>query len=89
MDNYDTATVDAYMSAVRNEYYGANNMPSIQRKNAAVPQRPVVKPPFVESAGASTQPPGNPTTQIDYSKLSRLSNDEQAQLIAQLGYFSK
>lgn len=89
MDNYDTATIDAYMSAVRNEYYGANNMPSIQRKNAAVPQRPVVKPPFVESAGASTQPPGNPTTQIDYSKLSRLSNDEQAQLIAQLGYFSK
>lgn len=89
MDNYDTATVDAYMSAVRNEYYGANNMPSIQRKNAAVPQRPVVKPPFVESAGASTQPPGNPTTQIDYSKLSRLSNDEQAQLIAQLSYFSK
>lgn len=89
MDNYDTATVDAYMSAVRNEYYGANNMPSIQRKNTAVPQRPVVKPPFVESAGASTQPPGNPTTQIDYSKLSRLSNDEQAQLIAQLGYFSK
>lgn len=89
MDNYDTAIVDAYMSAVRNEYYGANNMPSIQRKNAAVPQRPVVKPPFVESAGASTQPPGNPTTQIDYSKLSRLSNDEQAQLIAQLGYFSK
>lgn len=89
MDNYDTATVDAYMSAVRNEYYGANNMPSIQRKNAAVPQRPVVKPPFVESAGASTQPPGSPTTQIDYSKLSRLSNDEQAQLIAQLGYFSK
>lgn len=89
MDNYDTATVDAYMSAVRNEYYGANNMPSIQRKNAAVPQRPVVKPPFVESAGASTQTPGNPTTQIDYSKLSRLSNDEQAQLIAQLGYFSK
>lgn len=89
MDNYDTATIDAYMSAVRNEYYGANNMPSIQRKNAAAPQRPVVKPPFVESAGASTQPPGNPTTQIDYSKLSRLSNDEQAQLIAQLGYFSK
>ena len=89
MDNYDVQTMDAYMSAVRNEYYGANSMPSIQRKNVAVPQRPVVKPPFVESAGASTQPPGNPTTQIDYSKLSRLSNDEQAQLIAQLGYFSK
>lgn len=89
MDNYDIQTIDAYMSAVRNEYYGASNMPSIQRKNVAVPQRPAVKPPFVESAGASTQPPGNPTTQIDYSKLSRLSNDEQAQLIAQLGYFSK
>lgn len=89
MDNYDTATVDAYMSAVRNEFYGANNMPSIQRKNTAVPKKPAVKPPFIESAGAATQPPGNPTTEIDYSKLSRLSNDEQARLIAQLGYFSK
>ena len=89
MDNYDTATVDAYMSAVRNEFYGANSMPSIQRKNTAVPQKPAIKPPFIESAGAATQPPGNPTTEIDYSKLSRLSNDEQARLIAQLGYFSK
>lgn len=86
MDNYDVNTIDAYMTAVRNEYYGANNVPTIQKKQQP---KPAIKPPYVESAGAATVPPGNPTTEIDYSKLRGLSVDQQANILSQLNYFSK
>lgn len=88
MDNYDSKTIDAYMTAVRNEYYGTNNVPTIQRKAPAVPKQ-TFKPPFVESAGAATVPPGSPTTQIDYSKLRGLSVDQQAEVLSKMNYFSK
>lgn len=89
MDNYDSQTIDAYMSAVRNEYYGANQVPTIQRKQPVPQAKPSMKPPFVEGAGAATVPPGSPTTEIDYSKLRELSVDQQADIISKLGYFSK
>lgn len=88
MENYDSQTIDAYMTVVRNEYYGANQVPTIQRKQpTAVKQS--IKPPYVESAGAATVPPGNPTTEIDYSKLRGLSVDQQAEVLSKLNYFAK
>lgn len=88
MENYDSQTIDAYMTAVRNEYYGANQVPTIQRKQPS-PAKPTIKPPYMESAGAATVPPGNPTTEIDYSKLRGLSVDQQAEVLSKLNYFAK
>lgn len=88
LDNYDANVVDQYMTAVRNEFYGVRNVPTISKKNIVTQQRGP-KPPYVEPAGAATTQPGNPTREIDYSKLRNLNIDEQAKLLAQMNYFEK
>lgn len=88
LDNYDADIVDQYMTAVRNEFYGVRNVPTIAKKNIVTQQRGP-KPPYVEPAGAATTQPGNPTREIDYSKLRNLNIDEQAKLLAQMNYFEK
>lgn len=82
----DLATIDKYMAAVRNEYYGIQNVPQIYRKEQPK-QGP--KPPYVEPAGASTRPPGKPTLEVDYSKLHTLSLDDQVKVLQHLNYFQK
>lgn len=89
MKNHNIEIIDQYMAAVRNEYYGSQNVPQIYRKQPSVPQQRGPKPPYVEPAGASTKPVGNPTREIDYSKLHTLSLDDQVKVLEQLNYFQK
>lgn len=79
-DNYDLNTIEQFMTAMRNEYYGSRNVPKI------TPVTPKVQPPYVEAGGASEKPPTNTTRNVDWKKVGKLSVDEQAKLMSELGF---
>lgn len=90
--NNDAQVIDEYMSAVRDQYYRSKGYipeSEIQSQQAVQSQPKVVQqkkavPPHVESTGVAQD--GRPReTKIDYSKLGRLSMDQQAEIAAKLG----
>lgn len=92
--NNDARVIDAYMGAVRDEYYRAKGyIPASEQQQqmqappmATPPQpaQPKPKPPFAESTGTVKQ--SKPNTQaLDYSKLGKLTLDQQAALASKLG----
>lgn len=81
LERKDPQIMGAYYAAVTNEFYGRNNVPTITPKRV---QRPA--PPYVEPTGAANVPPEATTRQIDYSKLGKLSTDQQARLVRELGF---
>lgn len=91
--NNDARVIDAYMGAVRDEFYRARGyVPDSeqrvpQNKPVATPAKPVPKqkPPFAESTGAVKNTPQPNQKNIDYSKLGKLTLDQQAQLASKLG----
>ena len=91
--NNDARVIDAYMGAVRDEFYRARGyVPASeqqvpQNKPVATPAKPVPKqkPPFAESTGAVKNTPQPNPKNIDYSKLGKLTLDQQAQLASKLG----
>lgn len=91
--NNDARVIDAYMGAVRDEFYRARGcVPASeqripQNKPVATPAKPVPKqkPPFAESTGAVKNTPQPNQKNIDYSKLGKLTLDQQAQLASKLG----
>lgn len=91
--NNDARVIDAYMGAVRDEFYRARGyVPASeqrvpQNKPVATPTKPVPKqkPPFAESTGAVKNTPQPNPKNIDYSKLGKLTLDQQAQLARKLG----
>ena len=91
--NNDAHVIDAYMGAVRDEFYRARGyVPASeqqvpQNKPVATPAKPVPKqkPPFAESTGAVKNTPQPNQKNIDYSKLGKLTLDQQAQLASKLG----
>lgn len=89
----DARVIDAYMAAVRDEFYRnrgyipANERQVLQNKPMATPAKPVpnVKPPFAEPTGASKEPQKPTQKTLDYTKLGKMNLDQQAQLAAKLG----
>lgn len=78
----DVNIISQYMTAVANEFYGVNNVPTIARKQV---QQPQTKPPFVENGGVSKSQ-NIETKQFDFRNLGKMTTDQQAQLIRQLGF---
>lgn len=84
--------VDAYMAAVRDEYYRSRGyIPAEEAQKAkdvpvATPAKPVqkAKPPFAEPTGVAKQNVQT-TKNLDYSKIGRMTLDDQARLAAKLG----
>lgn len=84
--------VDAYMAAVRDEYYRSRGyIPAEEAQKAkevpvATPAKPVqkAKPPFAEPTGVAKQNVQT-TKNLDYSKLGKMTLDQQAQIAAKLG----
>lgn len=91
--NNDARVIDAYMAAVRDEYYRnrgytpTNERPVPQNQPMATPAKPVpnVKPPFAEPTGATKEPARPTQKNLDYTKLGKMNLDQQAQLAAKLG----
>ena len=89
----DARVIDAYMAAVRDEFYRnrgyipANERQVLQNQPMATPAKPVpnVKPPFAEPTGASKEPQKPTQRTLDYTKLGKMNLDQQAQLAAKLG----
>lgn len=81
LDRRDTNLIDQFYTAVTNEYYGVRNVPTI------TPPAPKQKtpPPYMESAGAATVPPQATSRTIDWNKLGKMSTDQQAKLVRDLG----
>lgn len=89
----DARVIDAYMAAVRDEYYRnrgyipASEQRVQQTQPMATPAKPVpnVKPPFVETTGASKEQQKPTQKTLDYTKLGKMNLEQQAQLAAKLG----
>lgn len=89
----DARVIDAYMAAVRDEYYRnrgyipASERTVQQNQPMASPAKPVpnVKPPFVENTGTMKEPQKPNQKNLDYTKLGKMNLDQQAQLAAKLG----
>lgn len=91
--NNDARVIDAYMGAVRDEYYRArgyipvSEQQQIQQAQAmATPPKPVMKqkPPFAESTGVQKNQ-AQVQRKLDYSKLGKMSLEDQAKIASQLG----
>lgn len=88
----DARVVDSYLEAVRDRYYrqrgyvpaGEQQVP--QNRPVATPPKQVPKqaPPFAESTGAIKNTTATPRT-LDYSKLGRMTLEQQAKLASKLG----
>lgn len=91
--NNDARMIDAYMGAVRDEFYRSRGyVPASERQvpqyqPVATPAKPVPKqtPPFAEPTGAAKNPTQPTQKNLDYSKIGKLTLDQQAQLASKLG----
>jgi len=89
----DARVIDAYMAAVRDEYYRnrgyipASERAVQQNQPMASPAKPVpnVKPPFVENTGATKEPQKPTQKNLDYTKLGKMTLAQQAQVATKLG----
>ena len=83
--DYDTKTIDAYMADCRDLYYRSRGyVPAneISKPKAAPQSNPVAqkpKPPYVESTGVRREEK-EVKPSLDYSKLGRLTLEQQAQI---------
>lgn len=90
--NNDARVIDAYMGAVRDEYYRARGYIPVSEAQArqsqpvATPPKQVAKqkPPFAEPTGVQKNTPKT-ERKIDYSKLGKMTLEDQAKLVSQLG----
>lgn len=85
LDRRDTAVIDSFYTAVMNEYYGNRNVPTITPP-PKTQTKPAVKVPFVENAGAAPKSDVAESRNFDWSKLSKMTTDQQAKLVSELGF---
>lgn len=80
----DWSIIDPYLTAVRNEYYGQNQVPSIRPKTQTQ-EKPKVTPPFVESAGAAEKNPDASKKVYELNNLGKMTNDDLADMFSKIG----
>ena len=93
LEGMDINFIDQYLNAVRSEYYTNKNQPPAAPVTPVAPvqQAPFpaipkagIKPPYVESGGSSHQEE-QPAYKVDFTKLGKMTTDQQAEVFRRLG----